>query len=344
MAPGHRACDERVSGCDERTAKAARSVVKLRPVKGLHPNPVMRSTVCLAALAAFALIADDSTAAERMAAVSPVALLAVPDRLSPLDAAHPGQDAAQRRSCSASSPRQAAATCVSLTAAQEAQEPSPAGHNLGMAYTQRFLPGFAVTVDRAPSMLTGFMAGLGRSIAQGRNCFAGACTLGPSTMLDAGGTLLADAVQAAPLRRPVADPGELAGVSVGYGWDIAAGSMPLTIHASAAQLFDAPADTVDGELDDGPRPATTGNSLGLALRRGALELGVAQKRLRLRDAASFSGTGDGSRITQQELRLAWQLPSVRLSLVLAEAEAPEERGLPQASSRSTGLQFEFRLR
>lgn len=241
-------------------------------------------------------------------------------------------------------PQQAPVTCVSLTAASAERDSSLAARNLGMAYTQRFLPGFEVTVDRAPSMLTGFMAGLGRSIAQGRNCFAGACGFGQSTLLDAGDPQVADVAPMAPLRRPAPDPGELAGVSLGYGWNIDAGAVPITLQASAAQLFDAPARAVPGEYTDVPRRATTGDAFGLSLRRGPLEVGLARQRLRLQDAASFAGAGDGSRMTQQELRLAWQLPSVRLSLVLAESELAEERGQPGASLRSTGLQFDFRLR
>jgi hypothetical protein len=146
------------------------------------------------------------------------------------------------------------------------------------------------------------------------------------------------------LRRALAEPADLAGVSLGYGLDIGTGTVPTTIHASAARLFDAPPATMAQDGADDPSQSTTGASVGLALRHGALELGVARQRLRLHAGSGFAGIGDDSRVDRQELRVAWQLTTGRLSLVLAEARAFGDPGEQDGAVRSAGLQFEFPLR
>ncbi len=297
----------------------------------MRPAPSLSLILCLAG----GLAATPAASSERLGPATELRLASIASGHDPqLTLLRP----AAAHSCSDPRRRPSPAACVQLQDDDSAAEPT-AGRSLGVVYTQRFLPGFSVTVDRAPSVLSGFVAGLGRSLAAGRNCFSGACPLGPGTMLDTSAAATGDGLRAAPEQDVFATSVGVAALSAGYAFDLAAGGQPVVLEARAGQLLDAAATAPADLATDDLGASLRGERVALALRRGPLEFSMTRDRLRFLAAA---GVGSESLVaTRQELRVSWRQDRLQLDLLLADTAYRDASG-PQATA-TVGLQFRLGL-
>lgn len=209
------------------------------------------------------------------------------------------------------------------------------------AYTPRFLPGFTVTIDRAQAVWSGFVSGVGRSLASGRNCFAEVCG---STGTPLGGSGLPTPGAAPPEVQPPTDPivvartlpggvPDVAGVALGYRWTLAAsvGSQPLEFEARAgrnAYRWGGASWSTEPSVASGavPADAAQGHSLALAVRRGDVELQLAQHRLEFVPRHALATDLSDVTLRRRDARLAWRVSHVQLSASFSESSTRANRG------------------
>lgn len=221
---------------------------------------------------------------------------------------------------------------------------------LGLAYTPRFLPGFAVTVDRAQAVWSGFVAGLGRSLGAGRGGVGGGvggsvadgldttigdpglpgAPSGPSAPGLPSAPDVGPRVPGAPLGpqpvQPVLPAGvpDVGGLALAYDWRFDGGvdAAPIDLSASVAQnLYRW------GGADAGAEVAR-GQTYALAIRRASLELEVAEHRLRLDPVRTFASTLDDESIRRRDVRLTWHAQHAAYGASVSESASRAAAGAP----------------
>jgi hypothetical protein len=248
---------------------------------------------------------------------------------------------------------------------------------LSVAYTPRFLPGFAVTMDRAGAVWSGFVSGLGRTLASGRNCFTTACGRTAGAFVDGSAGLPQPpslpgegydglpgtdaAIPAAPTYADGAPAGgspttpiagssaawlpagvpELGGVGLEYGWAAGEGEAALNLRLRVAH------DVYRWREDAEPRAraeGARGNGASLSLRRAAFELQVAGHRVRFDPLAASPADPGVDGMVRRELQLKWHGADAEVSAVLSDSSARIGGSGETVRDRAAWLRVGYALR